>query len=206
MPPVPKSAGGRKLFGLPRTWALAAIGVGVALVAWYWYKSRSGSGASAQAALPASSDMSGADQGTAAPSLGGTPDSGTGASTLTGDQLVSAFAAEQNALLGGFQSQQQLISQLSGGYEQLAMTSEQQLGALAGALIGLIPKPGSTTAASTTGTGATAKTVTPPGTTSYDVKTGTTTTGGGVTIPPVVQYSSGGKGKQIQGPSIFAFK
>lgn len=204
MPPVPKSAGGKRLFGLPRAWALAAIGIGVALVAWYWYKSRSGSGASAQAALPASSEGA-ADQGTAAPSLGGTPDSGTGASTLTGDQLASAFAAEQNALLGGFQSQQQLISQLSGGYEQLALTSEQQLGALAGALIGLIPKPGSTTA-STTGTSATAKTVTPPGTTSYDVKTGTTTTGGGVTIPPVVQYSSGGKDKQIQGPSIFAFK
>lgn len=183
MPPVPKSAGGRKLFGLPRTWALAAIGVGVALVAWYWYKSRPGSGASAQAALPASSDVSGADQGTAAPSLGGTPDSGTGTSTLTGDQLVSAFAAEQNALLGGFQSQQQLISQLSGGYEQLAMTSEQQLGALAGALIGLIPKPGSTTASTSPPPNPNGGSGAPPLPTST-----------GLAAPPVNQgsYTSGG--------------
>lgn len=198
------AAEGKKLFGLPRKWALVAVGAGVLIVVYYYYRSRQ-AGASAQAALPASSSLPSTDTSTAAPALGGTPDTGTAAPTLTGSDLVSAFNSEQSALLGGFQSQQQLISQLSGGYEQLAMTSDQQLGALAAGLINLIPQPGSTS----TSRGASSPVKAPPtvaSSTSYDVKTGATMTPQGVTIQPTVQYSSGPRRKQVTGPSIMAFK
>lgn len=137
MADVSPKPGGKKIFGLPRNVAIIAIASGVLLVLYFWYRSKQ-SGANAQAQLPASSDVSAADPATAAPSLGGTP-SGDG----------SGLGAADPNLVAGFQSQEQLISELSGGYEQLALTSEQQLGALAAALINFIPPPGQTTSSST---------------------------------------------------------
>lgn len=144
-----QKGGQKKLFGLPRTWAILAIVAGIILVLYLYYRSKAASGAAAQAALP--QDTTGADTSTAAPALGGTPDSGSGQASLSGSDLAAAFGAQTQALTAGFQTQEQLIASLAGGYEQIAMTSEQQLGSLAAGLITLIPKPGSTT--STTGGG-----------------------------------------------------
>lgn len=124
---APGAAGG-KLFGLPRNVAIGAALVGVALVVFFFYKSRSASGATAQSNLPA--DTSSTDA-TAAPQLGGTPDSGASAASLSGADLLGAFTSSENALLGGFQSQEDLIANLSGGILGFAQTAQQQVGSLA---------------------------------------------------------------------------
>lgn len=133
-------AGGGKLFGLPRNAAIAAVAVGLLLVAYFYVRSRGQSGANAQANMP--QDTTGTDSATAAPTLGGTPDSGAAQASLSGadllgaftsseENLIAGFSSTQNALLGGFTSQESLIENLTGGILGIAQTAQQQVGSLA---------------------------------------------------------------------------
>lgn len=126
---------GKKLFGLPRNVAIITIVSTLALLAYLYYRSRK-AGQAAQAALPAASDVSTptADQSTAAPAVGGTPDSGGG--------FANGSDAGSQALIAGFASQEQLIGELAGGYEQLALSAQAQLGSLAAGLLAVVPTPG----------------------------------------------------------------